>query len=933
MTQPPATVLQDWLAGRPEGARVAVALDPDRLLCEAGLLGWNTVTDTAGRDWQVVSYRGDELAFRLRFRKAADHARRLVVLTRGEGGTSPIDVSTLADILASNEAGPALDLSLPAYFRRFCPKISFPTQELRRQKAVLLAHLSTVQQAAAKIVERWGRPDDWGRGAVAALAFLARHPDLHLGDLWPDETQPTAFLAHALRTLFSHAEGSSDRSLLTVIIADAAAPQVKEQLFWIDIPADELAGYLVLRRFAAEEGLQNPSTQLAGLGLFGPDVPLDRLEPLAIPVAEALSKDGPVWSAVEGRAECFLTPRRLQKVMALLPAAATEAASLMAPVQRSGVAPVILMHYLRQLVLAFCKNSRAAGLADSVLALERHPLLSGASEPTSPMRDACRAAIQFLVTAGRVEARLTLPVPDFSSPEALLDWYIQNGQHKLELETAQAMHRLDAVGDDAVAQAGHEYLFGAGDDVTPTPASLKGRVRQRLQELDCRLASFVRPDAELFTQRPRSALRLLKEHLGPVVGDLDPDGVRGRVWILLFDGMRYDTWDAVVSPLFAESFRVEVSAPRFAVLPSYTGVARTSLFAGCLPGEWKGFKGGPTKDEGTLLACNLGLTQQDSKAKLRFVPEADTTKARRSLGFRENNAKAVNVLIYPIADDCHEYRGDLAAFNNKIRTEILGDKTQGIRGILDDLLRRVRAEDTVLATADHGFLELLGGDAAPVAEAEVLAAGRDPKDDVHHRYALGFRPRHPEEPVTVPGVPDDHHVAVGRAWWRREGETKSPRYDHGGLSLAEIVVPGALLRRVTEKEVRAELQQLPPVLNVPEDSDVEFTAQVVNCGNVSLNYEVLARSNLGEDLGARQGHLAPGADATHKWSVRGKYGQGGGQEVDRTATLTAVNLRLRHTDLHGQWRDAMEGAQTVPVKVKPKKTKLDTDALRGFDDL
>jgi hypothetical protein len=77
----------------------------------------------------------------------------------------------------------------------------------------------------------------------------------------------------------------------------------------------------------------------------------------------------------------------------------------------------------------------------------------------------------------------------------------------------------------------------------------------------------------------------------------------------------------------------------------------------------------------------------------------------------------------------------------------------------------------------------------------------------------------------------------------------------------------------------------------------------------------------------------PGASATHKWTVLGRYRQTTGQDVDRKATLMAVNLRLRHTDLQGQWREALEGAQTVPVKVKPKKTKLDTDALRGFDDL
>jgi hypothetical protein len=302
------------------------------------------------------------------------------------------------------------------------------------------------------------------------------------------------------------------------------------------------------------------------------------------------------------------------------------------------------------------------------------------------------------------------------------------------------------------------------------------------------------------------------------------------------------------------------------------------------------------------------------------------------LGFSEKEARAVNILIYPIADDCHEYRNDLAAFNNKIRTEVRGDRSQGVRGILDDLLRRVRPEDTVLATSDHGFIELLRGDAVVVSEAEVLAAGRNPQE-VRHRYARSFRPSHPEEPVTVPGVPDPYSVTVGRRWWRRESETKSPRYDHGGLSLAEMVVPGALLRRVTAKEARAELQELPKVIHVPEDTQVDLSVVVVNSGNVPIRFELAAQTNLGEDLGGRQGQLAPGATATHTWSVLGRYRQASGQDPDRKATLTAVNLRLRHTDLQGQWREALEGAQTIPVKVKAKKTKLDTDALRGFDDV
>src|SRR5689334_13611472 len=104
MTNRPAVVFQGWLGGHPEAARVALAFDPDRHPCDAGLLAWSRVTDAAGREWQVVAHRGDELAFRLRFRTSPEHPPRVVVITRGEGSTGPIDVSTLADVLACNEA-------------------------------------------------------------------------------------------------------------------------------------------------------------------------------------------------------------------------------------------------------------------------------------------------------------------------------------------------------------------------------------------------------------------------------------------------------------------------------------------------------------------------------------------------------------------------------------------------------------------------------------------------------------------------------------------------------------------------------------------------------------------------------------------------------------------------------------------------------------
>jgi len=42
---------------------------------------------------------------------------------------------------------------------------------------------------------------------------------------------------------------------------------------------------------------------------------------------------------------------------------------------------------------------------------------------------------------------------------------------------------------------------------------------------------------------------------------------------------------------------------------------------------------------------------------------------------------------------------------------------------------------------------------------------------------------------------------------------------------------------------------------------------------------------------------------------------------------------LRHIDLDGTWGDALDGRASIPVKIKPKAVKFETDALKGFDNV
>jgi len=921
----PTELFHDWLGKLPADARVAVAIDSDRFLADARMLDKPAVVDPAGREWLLVVFRGDDLAFRLRFRQASADGRVVIVLTRGADSNEPIDVSHVADILARNEAGEPLDLSVPAFFRRITPKINCPVAELRRFKTDLLARLDYAQDAAEKLIQRWGKPDSWGRGQVAAMVLLAYHPELGLDDIWTDEIEPAEFLAHAIRLLVGRPELGTHREVILQVVHEAAHEQVKDLLFWTQTEPEELAGYLVLRELAGQVKLQNPSTQLAGLQLFPPDLPLADMEKLAPKVIVALKKDS-VWSAIEQHAEVFLTPTRAAKVLSLLPpvtGSKKDADFLLAQ-----TTPAILRQHLRSALGSFFSKPSAQALA-WVQGLDKHPLLADADATTQRARQ-CRAGLRLLMALQRLEAGLSVLPPKFSHADALLDWYAQNGQHLLELEVSQAAHYLAEFDDDDLNQRGQQYLFGT-DEQRPAPESLKGRVVERLEQLDNALAAFVRPDPEKFCCGARNVRGLLRSKID--VKQIAADTLPGKVWVLIFDGMRLDTWEQVVRPLLAVDFKVD-DQPCYCVLPSYTEIARTGLLAGGVPRDWKGFKGAFSHDEAQLFAVSMGLTAQEAKTKLHYVTGADTTKARKKFGFADKDAPLLNVLIYPISDEeAHDFKGDLASLNNVIRTKMVGDKNAGVRGILDDLLKRIGPDDLVVLSSDHGLKELLQGDAVTVADAEAKKVGKTMEETIRWRYVEGFTPSAMPDAVKVSTGTEDVWMAVGRRWFMREGTKVMPRYSHGGLSLAEVVVPGVLLHRVTEKAARAELLDLPTVLRADEDAVVELPFTVGNTGNCDIEFKVRVVSNLGQELLQKQGHLAPATSAKLTASVVARYRVTPAREPDPTGTVSAVTLRLRHTGLDGTWRDALDGRVSIQVKIKPKAVKFDTDALKGFDEV
>jgi hypothetical protein len=752
--------------------------------------------------------------------------------------------------------------------------------------------------------------------------------------VWCDEVHPIRFAAHALWLLCHSSIRESDLRLVGELFWESSLhARASAECRWLDVPErdlasfrTEMAGYLVLRDLLRDSGLPHLDTLLqakCGIQTFDPEE-VGQIAPQLVTSLREESR----WLAVRARAEDFLAVGRLEKVSDLL----KENEKVTGQLIDATDAPVSLVGYVvRQAILKHCRDATPwpAWLAR----LPQHALLTRYErrEQLLPAEEACAIMMKAAVDLRQVEDAIQQAPPPLATADNLLDWYVQSGHHALELRATEVFARLEAVDDPALHSAAYGFLMSP-------PNGLRYRVREFLNQLDRTLADFLRADPTKFMRGPRSAIRIL------------PDLVRGRrlppkarVWILVMDGMRYDTWDLVVRPLLAEHFEVVdgKDRPYFSLIPSKTDIARRGLLAANLGKDWKDYFNKPVKAERVLAARALGLGREDWSGRLAFITDAETTEARKKMGYNVEEGCDYNVLIYPISDDLGHYHNDtLSALNDKIRQQLLSQ--QGRRGIIDDLKRRVRPGDLVLVTSDHGFQELFPDEATIISRLDAHQSGAK-EEDIAYRY-LRFSPKKgnvPAESVTLeweetgPGGRHDktsYVLAVGGKWFQREGGYAA-RFAHGGISFAEMAIPGILLKLIEQKAARVEFAGLMSDLAVSEDDTEAFEFEISNVGNVDAHYHLVVETNLGDKLAEKQGLMASGKREIIHCHLTGRYEEDRDRTVIPEHTTTAVFLQLSHSDLSGKMIHPQYGRETIRVRVRPKETKIDTDALKAFDDV
>lgn len=302
----------------------------------------------------------------------------------------------------------------------------------------------------------------------------------------------------------------------------------------------------------------------------------------------------------------------------------------------------------------------------------------------------------------------------------------------------------------------------------------------------------------------------------------DPQSKRKAV-ILVFDGLRTDAWDELVRPVLEERFQVIASYTGSALIPTETQLSRKAISAGCLPGEFV------SQNELKLLQTWL---QQTLQIAPQFAVAIDDDAIASGMSVRYVSDQ-IEYIVFSFTDEnLHHNQQDMAFIYNVTVREII---QQDVRSVL----RELSADALVFVTSDHGFTTLPEPtvtipDSLVMHFSEIkyrnartlsLLSG----DDV--RRIMTVEAKGLGIPRLAPNRQQNafNYILFARPGFtlrRQSGRHEPDRYGHGGVSLAECLVPMVVLEPRQRKQIWLALDNVRQIGAVIEDEPLTLEISV-----------------------------------------------------------------------------------------------------------
>jgi hypothetical protein len=358
------------------------------------------------------------------------------------------------------------------------------------------------------------------------------------------------------------------------------------------------------------------------------------------------------------------------------------------------------------------------------------------------------------------------------------------------------------------------------------------QVNQRFQDLYVKnyLTWIKRSDSPvIFTHQFLS--RVFQTHWKP--------NSQSKAIILIFDGLRIDAWEELLSEVFEERFEQTARFPASALLPTETQLTRKAISAGCLPAEFT------SRAENQLLLSWIARYMPD--LKITFDVKVNDDQKDAGMSFRAVSDQ-VELIVFKFTDEnLHHNASDLAfIYDNTVRALVRDDVRSLLRELPDDAV--------LFITSDHGFTPY----PTPVVEipSSIVADDRDVKYRNARVKSILPAPASANTiwfDATKMGIPTDSPSKPGQKFWhvlfprpgyvfrRTSGHHEPDKYGHGGVSMAECLIPMIVMteKRTAQRPVRIlsvkqvgaslenELLTLEIVVNavqaITSDMQIEFT--------------------------------------------------------------------------------------------------------------
>ncbi len=298
---------------------------------------------------------------------------------------------------------------------------------------------------------------------------------------------------------------------------------------------------------------------------------------------------------------------------------------------------------------------------------------------------------------------------------------------------------------------------------------------------------------------------LFKELVKPELGDQP-------VLLVVIDNLRYDQWKAF-EPILANHYKKEKEEPYLSILPTATQYARNAIFSGLMPLDmeklhpewWKNDtdEGGKNQFEDKFLAAQLKRLGLNIKSQYHKISNLKNGK-RLADNFKSQRDNDLTVVVYNFVDMISHAKTDMEVIKELASTDkAYRSLTQSWfknSPLLEVIQQAQQLGMKLIITTDHGTIN--------VKNPSKVIGDRD--TSLNLRYKTGRSLTYEDKEVLPATNPKEYHLpAINMSssfiFAKNDFFFAYPNnynhyvsfyrntYQHGGVSLEEMVIPFVVL--------------------------------------------------------------------------------------------------------------------------------------------